>query len=368
MATLNVFELTNAELSKSLSNTPAKKGVKESVKKTAKSKKRTFEKISVDKIRVESLQFVEDAEDEDAGVDYTPEDDVVLVIDPEMEETPESTEDAEAAAEELVGDYVCKCAICGANYVCDHDAVNEDLESEESECPICGETGEQIVVGEITPSEDSVDADETESETEEDEVSDDDFADDDFSEFDDEEFADEPEEDEDYEESISRAKRRTQMRRESARQPMRKSSASVKKSKSTSYDFDEVTLNRMLTKFAKENYENVRFVKITSAKCKGTQLTLEGTVVTKKGSRRPTKFVCEDFKPSQNIHARFTEKGAFTENAVSKGTSFIVDFKTAKNVITPVALKYSYKVKERRDVYHVSGKVLSESAKKPNRK
>lgn len=351
MATLNVFELTNAELSKSLDKTVTQKKVKESVKKTPKTRrKRALEKISANKIRVESLRFAEEA-DNDTEMDYTPEDDVVLVIDPEMDETPETPEDAEAAAEELVGDYVCKCSVCGANYVCDDDTVNENLESEEGECPVCGETGEQILVGEITPSEDEDVAEDdmsNEEPADEDSLEDDEFMDD--SDFEDDS-------NDDYEESISRARRRTQMRRESAK------SRNKQRNSSTTYDLDEVTLNRMLTKFAKENYDNVRFVKITNAKCRGRRLTLEGTVVTKKGSRRTTKFVCENFRPTQNIHAKFVEQGAFTENAISSGTSFVVDFKTNKKVITPVALKYSYKVKERRNVYQVSGKVLSESAK-----
>lgn len=371
MATLNVFELTNAELAKSLHQPAGKTKVKESVNKSKKAKKRTVEKFAANKIRVESLRFVEEAEDNDTEIDYTPEDDVVLVIDPEMEETPETAEDAEAAAEDLVGDMVCKCAICGANYVCDCDEVNEDLESEEGECPVCGETGEQIVIGEITPAEEintdpedeGEDDFEGEDEFEDEEFGDEDFGEDDFEDFDDEDDA--PEDDE-FEESLARAKARTKMRRESAKARTKK--PVNRRASANTYELDEVTLNRMLTKFAKENYENARFVKITNAKCNGTKLTLEGTVVTKKGSKVPTKFVCENFKPEANIRARFTEQGPFTESAISKGTSFIVDFQTRNNTITPVTLKYSYKVSENRNVYHVSGKVLSENAKRTARK
>ena len=180
MATLNVFELTNEELNKSkktVKNESVRKS-KKSNRKTVKESVRKFRKstkaIPVSQIKLESLRFVEEAEENGEIVDYTPEEDVVLVIDPEMEETPATEEEAEEAAEELVGDFVCKCAICGANYICDCDEVTtEDLESEEAECPICGETGEQIIIGEITPTEDAVDVEDEDDDVEEVEVVDD---------------------------------------------------------------------------------------------------------------------------------------------------------------------------------------------------
>ena len=396
MATLNVFELTKEELNKS-----TKTATNESVKKSAKTKKKAvkesakkigkYSKIPANKLQLESLKFLEDAEENGEIVDYTPEEDVVLVIDPEMEETPATEEEAEAAAEELVGDLVCKCAICGANYICDcEDVTTEDLESEDAECPICGETGEQIIIGEITPTEEVADAEdeaeEAEDDAEEVEVVDDaevadDFADDDFAEdeFEDDEFVGE-EEDDDFDESIVRAKHRTALRREAAarrrnakkvaenksmsRKPMtRKPMAKKPVAENKSINLDEVTLNRMLTKFAKENYDNVRFVKITNGKFQGSRLTLEGTVLTKKGSKRNTTFTCENFVVGKTINAKFTENGVFTEGT-SKRPSFIVDFQTRKGVITPVSLRYSYKVTENKDKYLVSGKVMNESFKK----
>lgn len=408
MAQLNVFDdvfgSTFKELSESRKKTTTKSNKKKVVKESAKFKKcRTPKKISYNKIKLESLRFAEDAEENGEVVDYTPTEDVVLVIDPEMEETPETIEDAEDAAEELVGDYVCKCSICGANYVCDCDEVTEDFEVVDDVCPVCGESGEQIVVGEITPSDevvddvedevDNTDADEDEDVTDDVEVDDEDVdnidvdfdidADDvdidvedadDFTDDEDEDFADE--DDDEYAESISRAKRKTALRRESkaskrTHKPIRRTESrlSAKKpmrrmSESKDYNLDEVTLNRMLTKFAKENYDNVRFVKITDAKCNRGKLTLEGTIVTKKGNKRATKFVCEGFKPTASITAKFTEMGAFTENAFSKGPSFVVDFRTTGNKITPVSLRYSYKVKEGREKFAVSGKVMNESVKR----
>ena len=398
MATLNVFELTNEELNKSKKaeqnesvKKPAKKVVKESAKKIVKKSKKVeklTKKIPVNKIQLESLQFVEDAEENGEIIDYTPEEDVVLVIDPEMEETPATEEEAEEAAEELVGDLVCKCAICGANYICDcEDITTEDLESEDAECPICGETGEQIIIGEITPTEEveeteevedeeEVEVDDEDGDVEEVEVVDDaevvdDLADDEFEEdeVEEDEFVGTEEED-DFGESINRAKNRTALRREATARRRATKVESKKTFKSRkpvtenkAINLDEVTLNRMLTKFAKENYDNVRFVKITNGKYQGSKLTLEGTVLTKKGSKRATKFTCENFTTGKAITAKFVETGVFTEGASNK-PSFIVNFQTRKGVITPVSLRYSYKVTENKDKYLVSGKVMNESLKK----
>ena len=337
----------------------------ESVKRSR--KRKPFD-IPVNKLKVESIRFFEDEDtDGDATADYTPEDDVVLVIDPEMEETPESEEDAEAAAEELIGDCVCKCAICGANYVCDCESVNEDMESEEDTCPVCGETGEQIVVGTITPTEEISDEDEDELT----DIEDDDFDDDTSSD---------DEDDDDFGESVQRAKNRTMNRRrteskrvnhrpvrrtESNRTPSRKSSS---KSVTKEFMFDEAVLNRMLTRFAKENYDNVKFVKISRGKVANGKLTLEGVVTTTRGNKRTIKFVSENFKPSSRMTLKFKEFGPFTESTKSKSTSFVVECVTRGKTITPMALKYNYKVQERKNMYQVSGKVMTESARPTSRK
>jgi hypothetical protein len=214
--------------------------------------------------------------------------------------------------------------------------------------------------------------------------------DDDF-DFDEEEFADVEDDDDEYEESISRAKRRTAMRRESAmrrnRKPMRKESrrpvrrsaknesrvlprrSAKKSSVIKEYNFDETTLNRMLTSFAKENFDNARFVKITKANCKNGRLTLEGTVVTTKGIKRSTKFVAENFTPKAVTSAKFREIGCFTESAISRTPQFTINFKTVGNVIKPAALKYDYVVKEGRDKLQVTGRVMNESVnRKPARR
>lgn len=369
MADLNVFQLTNQELHKAESEKkPTKKSVKESVsKKTSSKKVRPYNSIPVSKIKLESLKTFleadgdEDEVDVDVTTDYTPEDDVVVVVDPDMEETPEDTDEAVEDAEELIGQHVCKCSICGANYVCDSE-LDEDMEMEDQECPVCGETGEQIVVGVITPTDELSDEDKEDiTDVEIDETEDD------FDDFDDEEFEDE---DDEFDESVKRSRMRTMRRR--AESVRRKPVSKSKKPVTEEYGFDEVTFNRMLTRFAKENYSNVKSVRISKGVVRGSKLTLEGVVTTTKGSKRTIKFVAENFNPERKMSLKFKEYGPFTESVKNAGVTFIVECVCRDNKIIPAALKYSYKAKnagirESKNLYSVSGKVLSESARKNRR-
>ena len=390
MADINVFELTNKELHKSdakkTAKKPAKKFVKESVRCSAK-RRRPFN-IPANKLKLESLSNFLMLEDEEAAesdvvADYTPNDDVVLVIDPEMDEVPDDLEQAEEQAEELVGDHVCKCSICGANYVTDAE-ITEDFETEEETCPVCGETGEQIVVGVITPTEELSDEDEeeiddveVEDETEEDSGEDEE-------EFDDEFVDAEGEDDEDFEESVRRSRARTLRRKAESvrRRPARRSARRVESARrvrpvrkamprkaytpvteSRDIAFDEKTFNRMLTKFAKENYSNVKFVRISKGTVRGNRMTLEGTVTTTKGSKRNIKFISEGFKTGKRMTLRFRESGPFTESIKNAGATFIVECYMKGSMIVPATLKYSFKAKESKNTYSVTGKVLSESAR-----
>jgi hypothetical protein len=374
MADLNVFQLTNQELRKdgSSKNETAKKSVKESVSRRSKKARKPF-CIPAGKIKLESLKrFLEaddeDAEELDATADYTPDDDVVLVIDPDMEEVPEDTDEAIDAAEDLVGQHVCKCAICGANYVTDAE-ITEEVEIEDQECPVCGETGDQIVVGVITPTDELSDDDKEDIEDVDIDVDEEGF---DNGEDVDVDF-DEEETDDDFEEALKRSRRRTMSRRaESVRRsrPMRSGrKPSVVKESSSDYSFDEATFNRMLTRFAKENYSNVKSVRISKGIVRGSKLTLEGVVTTTKGSKRSIKFVAENFKPSARMSIKFKEYGPFTESVRNSGETFIVECVCRKNQIIPAALKYSFKarnasMRENKNMYSVTGRVLSESAQR----
>ena len=146
-----------------------------------------------------------------------------------------------------------------------------------------------------------------------------------------------------------------------------------KKAVSEGMDFDEKTLSRMLTTFAKENYSNVKFVKVSKGTVRGKRLTLEGTVTTTKGSKRPIKFVCENFVPAQRMSLKFREIGPFTESVKGQKVTFIVECVKKGNTIVPATLKYNFKaknagMKESRATYSVTGRVLSESVRRPAKK
>lgn len=118
-------------------------------------------KIPVKNLKVESRRIFEETDYDELGQEFAAEpteenpDEIVLVIDPELD----ANEDVpENAANDMVGDLVYKCPICGSNYVCDCDAaLGEGIEVDENgipiECPICGDDAEQILVGEIGPAE-----------------------------------------------------------------------------------------------------------------------------------------------------------------------------------------------------------------------
>lgn len=355
MADVNVFELTSQILNESRNKKrTSEKTLKESVSTPVKTQaKESIKKIPADKIRLESLKVKEDVTDD---TDYTPDDEVVLIVDPEMENEPESEEEAAAAAQELIGSEIHRCPVCGANYIADEehthkdeelpvDGLDEDLDgmsdSQEEICPVCQEEIEPTIVGEIAPvgtTEEEPDGDEVPEEpvaTEDDEEMvpvDADTKDGDS----DEDNNEENDEDDDMEESVERPE---------------------------GYRVNEVVLNRMLTRFARENYSNIKSVRITSANKVNNRLTLEGVVNTVKGNKRPVKFVCENFVPTQGkILLKLKSVGPFTESAITvRGkVPFVLECVCRGRNITPTMFKYSYSVKEGVDTYKVTGKVLAE--------
>lgn len=357
---VNVFELTNVAL-KSLYNEPStKKNVKESVTKKASKKADKKEavkktnKIACNKIKLESLSFMEEADAEE--FDFTPDDEVVVVIDPELEEVPATEEDAVEAAEELIGDTVCKCAICGANYVCDcAETMEEDIDGEtetvvvDGTCPICGEEGSQIVVGEIVATDD---ADVAAEEPVDDKP------------VDDEPVDDEPVDDEEpKDEAVKRPRRPIMTRKEALRRKLMSKKVAESRNKAINrnrrpvaenkanrparptreFKLDEVVLNRLFNKFAKENYSNVASVRFTKGSLNKNRLTIEGVVRTVKGSRRTIKLVSENFKPTAT-RIQFKEYGPFTESArvARNRATFVVECTIKNRVIVPKTLKYNY--------------------------
>ena len=122
-------------------------------------KEKCARKINCKNLKVESRQYFEensldDLEKQFVISDVETPDEVVLVIDPEVQNSEELPEDA---AEEMVGDQVYKCPVCGSNYVCDEETEAVDLDEfgVPIVCPICGDDADQILVGEIAPADDA---------------------------------------------------------------------------------------------------------------------------------------------------------------------------------------------------------------------
>ncbi len=189
----------------------------ESLKAQKKQPRCKCKKYSNSKFRVESLRIFEEADPEELDAEFAvdpdeadeSEDEVVLIIDPEL---PTDEEVPEDAAEDLIGDYVYKCPVCGANYVCGCDAVEtEAIEVDEegvpTECPVCGDDSDQILVGEIAPADEAEGEEEQEMEPVESEDEEEESSEETTDEGGEEEVSEE-EEEEITEESLRRRRRR----------------------------------------------------------------------------------------------------------------------------------------------------------------
>lgn len=322
---VNVFELAfkeNAALATEPVK-PSKKVVESVARKVAKmvETKPVKESIQLGKIR-----FTEDT-DEISSVQ--PDEDIVVVysddIKPDMTE-----EEVEQAAQELIGATICKCGVCGANYIATEEHAHEDelvvaddgeeeipdeftftdedeetlddiefadeelgesllfREAVEDEdfvedeavaapahtCPVCDAAENQVEVGEIVPTEDEEASVVEEPAVEEEAPTDDEEApvtvDVDVN----------VQADEDAELSKealetakpSRVKRHVKaeskktVRKTPARPAVKAESAKSTKSEKSSIAFNEKAFSRLLNKFVAENYENVAKVEITSGK------------------------------------------------------------------------------------------------------
>lgn len=376
--------------------------------KKKKSAKTEAKKINYKKIKVESLRIFEEEnlDDLDNQFDVDPEesqeDEVVLVIDPEI---PADEEVPEDAAEDLVGDLVYKCPVCGANYVCDCDAAeNESLEVDENgvptECPVCGDDAEQILIGEIAPAEDAGEEDNLEPQEVEDEEESDELPEDDFS---DEEGIPE-EDDEVIEDSLKRSRGR-RARKESSRRPAKRQikedledvddvvsddfcpecgespcvcDTGMTLAEPVNGDAPEVVIDAdvvnltlddgkfesIMTRMIRENYKFNPTFKVTKVvHPKGTdKLRIE--YVVREGKSKTTKgtFIAEGFSTkSRSMTLKIKDKGAFTES-YTKTPSFVVECVRIRNKIIPTKMSYNFTKRVNESLYRVSGKVEGKTA------
>ena len=283
-----------------------------------------------------------------------------------------SEEDIATAAEDLIGQEICKCGICGANYVCscedgkdellvsdeddfaeielgesllfteDADEIADDVDDtveNESECPVCGASENQIVVGEIVPIEE-INLDEEPAAEDSEETANDDIADD----------ATDDTNDDTADEAAASEEPET-----------------ADETDDDYLEVDERLVNRLFTKFAKENFENVKSVKFESGKLLGGEIVLEGVVTTKSDKTRDIKLVSTGFKMSESTKViKMFETGPFTESASVKKdrVPFVLECSISGKRVNFTGLKYNYNIRESSNLYSVYGKVnLSERYK-----
>lgn len=126
------------------------------------------------------------------------------------------------------------------------------------------------------------------------------------------------------------------------------------------FSINEKALNTLFTKFANENYENVKDVVFTSGKVlKDGNIKIEGIVNTKSGKVRSITLESVGFKISPNTKIiKFLEKGPFTESAKisSNKVPFVVECTIRNKYILVKSLKYNYRLSESNNTYAVYGK------------
>lgn len=295
-------------------------------------------KIKSSKIKVESTKIFE-SEDADfdaldaqfdvdpAGENFNDEDndEVVLVIDPEL---PADEEVPEDAAQNMIGKSVYKCPICGSNYLTG-ESVEVDEAGNPIECPICGEDTEQVLIGEIAPVEGAGEEDTLDPVDAEDAEDDD----------------DEPEDEKDEDEEII----------EDSLKPCAKTE-SEDPDEVEDLEFKEDKFESLISDVIKENYKfNPKF-RVKKVSCNGSKLKIEYVVREGKGKFTRGIMICEGFdSKARRISLKVRDKGAFTESFTKK-PAMVVECVKIRNNIIPVSLKYDYTKKINESVYRVFGK------------
>lgn len=340
-------------------------------------------KINCRHLKVESRKFFEENDINDIEKDFAvPEDEmsdeVVLVIDPEL---PSDEEVPEEAAEEMVGDKVYKCPVCGSNYVCDcdKDGMVEGIEVDEDgaplECPICGDDADQILIGEIAPAEEAP-GEEVDPESEKPEG--DEGEEDEEEETSEEEVLEDPEDDlgESLTEDLDEVQEEVPEEVIEEDNPaddlmvLDTDSAEVEEEEEeekpapevvvtdseVTLVLDDAKLESMMNKMIKENYKGNSSFKVTKVSCRGNNLKIEYMV---RNGKKTSKglLVGEGFnKDSRLMKVSFRDKGVFTES-FAKAPSIVFEFVKIGDKVIPTKMSYDFKVKVNESLYRVVGKV-----------
>lgn len=348
-------------------------------KKSNAASKRLAEKYVSKRIKKESDE--EDDFDDEVMMDV--QDDIVAVIDPDLDADEMTSvaqgfqqlvDDAGAneipETDEYIDNEIYGCPVCGAKFF------SEDPMTGGGVCPVCGKEADGFVlVGEVDESEDS----ESDEDKDKDKGSDEDEVsgkfDVDGEEIDVEVTGDPESEGKKASKKETRKPIRRAVRREGAkvRRPVRRSVRGERRIarrpgmrseslRTRGLNLDEKTFNKYLTKFVRENYNNVTSFTVRNAKLNKNNLTLECSLKFKSGKAKKVNLECRYNRASKFMMAK--DKGAFKTES-KKSAPFMFQVRTVGNVIRCEGMKYNFvtttKIKNESKKIRVHGSYMNES-------
>lgn len=129
--------------------------------------------------------------------------------------------------------------------------------------------------------------------------------------------------------------------------------------KTDSISFKDRAFNILLNKFVRENYKNIKSIRIDEGRCEAGELVFEGVVNTFKGSTHPITFKTVKFAYTEGVlKLRMTESGVFTESAeIKEGrVPFVLECAARNGYIVPRVLKCKYNVRESGKLFECFGR------------
>lgn len=316
----------------------AKALTEKSNKKTAKSNL-TEKKIADRRIKKES--------DEEDDIEMDVADDIVAVIDPDIDADEMTSvaagfqqlvDDAGAneipETDEYIDDHIYGCPICGNKFFSETPMTDGD------KCPVCGEEANGFVlVGEVASDEEATDEEKPEDAEKSDEDTDDVEFDDTF-DFDGEEIDVEVKGDVEKEDESKKARKENKaLSRPTRRVRGENTRRSMRRRTESNMNLDDISFNKYLNRFVRENYENARSFTVKSATKNGNTLKIEGKIAFKSGKTKPVVLTCNYKRGSRVMLAR--DNGAF--KVESKNAPFMFKVRTIGNVIKCEGMKYNFK-------------------------
>ena len=252
------------------------------------------------------------------------EDDIVVVVDPSIDEDEFTQAAADAQdivdntpdgdipmTDEYIGDYTYTCPICGNTFFSDVEMGDGD------ECPVCGDfPNGYVLVGQIDGTEEGMS----------DDMGDEEDLDLDTDDVDDVDDTEELDIDLDSAEECGPR------------------CAGKSKNAEYEYDLDESTFNPFLTKFVRENYRNAKSLRVSKVALEGNStLRIESILTFKSGKTKPVVLKIERFKPARRmtLAAKESSNTFKIESRSSKVAPFVFEAVIVGKTIKCKGLKYN---------------------------